>query len=95
MDNMKPSESEKITALTGKLKKLEEQINETDDFEEKASLLLIHANLYEEFNRLLIETYERLLSESIHRYEEALKVAQVFQSEMLIMSKLLKAAVQK
>lgn len=95
MDDLQLPESEKVTALINRLKALEARINEAEDPEEKVSLLLEHANLYGEFNRKLIETYERLLSESIRRYEEALKVAQVFQSEMLVMSKLLKAVEQK
>jgi beta-glucosidase/6-phospho-beta-glucosidase/beta-galactosidase len=81
---------DKISETISVLKELEMQINRTVDAEVKITLLVEHAKTYSELNRHMIDKYNTLLSECITRYDEAVKLATIFQDEMLIMSKLLK-----
>lgn len=90
MDDLQFPESQKVTALTSRLKALEAQIDEADEPEEKISLLLQHASLFGEYNRLLVKAFNDLLTESVNRYTEALKLAEIFQNQMKILSGLLK-----
>ena len=73
-----------------KLKENEVRIIEENDPSERVSLLLEHINLYREYNLELVATYNRLLTESVNRYEEALKITEIFKKETEIYSGLYK-----
>lgn len=89
MGNEQLPESEKIIALTTRLKELEVLISESDTADEKVSLLLEHAQVLYTYSDQLVASFSCLLSENITQCEQAMKLAEVFQKETAILSKLL------
>jgi hypothetical protein len=76
--------------LIEKLNENEVRIIGENDPSEKVSLLFEHINLYREYNLELVATYNRLLTEAGNRYEESLKLCEVFKKETEIYSGLYK-----